>query len=438
MKRKIMTIIMSVFLLFGTVGVMTGCENGGDYSNGQDPYVLLVWAPSEEQQMLRNMSESFLEANPTFADIVRFEFSEMSMTNVTQMVLRDGAMAANIFKFPSGAIPELGDNLMPITSQSVLQRAEENFTEDSLVSARRSSDNALVAFPASPNNFVLHYNSNLLSANDVRSLEGILNANTTAQYNLAMSLNDAWFNKVFFLTAGATLFGEDGMDPTSSTFNGPAGMIAAQHMWDMAIHPNFMDDTGGGAVGNYFRSGNLAAFFGPPISRNDVFDAIPTHYSAAPLPTININGVDTQMVDFIEHRAYGVHAQTGLSRTDLVERAQIVFIATLFAEYITNPINQMIRFQLNASAPTVRALLEPTVHPEITNRPEIVASLEQARFNNVPIPRTPRLSSFWHTQGAFGAGIGTRAAAYRRGASTPPTQTEWQTLLDDLVNSITA
>jgi len=204
-------------------------------------------------------------------------------------------------------------------------------------------------------------------------------------------------------------------------------------MMDLALNSNFLNDAGG-VGGSQFRDGNLAAFFGPPISRNDVIGALGANYSSAPLPTINIGGEDRQLIDFSEHRVFGVNAQTGFARSDLVERANIVRIALLFTEHITNTTNQMIRFERTASAPTATALLDL---PQIANRPEVLASVRQSEFNVIPMPTTPRLSGFWTPQSAFGSQITTRAAAVRAGTASVPTDSELQGWLDSLVNNIT-
>ena len=434
MRKKFSTFILAVCLIFTPI-LATACNGPGGSRSGI--YTLTVWAPAEEQGILMDMRDSFFDANPGYADVVRFEFGVRGMTDIVQDVIVDGARAANIFMFPSGAIPELGDNLLPINYAPLVQRVNEVHTQTALRDSSRNvgGTQTLFALPASPNNFVLHYNSSLLTADDVRSIDSILNATTSAQFNLAMPLTGAagaWYNKAFFLTAGATLFGPNGDDPTASTFNGPEGMLAAQALVDLAFHDNFINDTGG-IGGNLFRSGQLAAFFGPPISRNDVIDALGQNYASAPLPTITIDGQQVQMVDFSEHRVFGVNAQTGFARSDLMERAQVVRIALLFTEHITNTVNQMIRFERTAGAPTAAALLDP-MHPQILARPEVVASIIQAEFNTLRMPTTPRLSAFWAPQGAFGNQIVNRAEA-----STPsrPSNTELQQWLNTLHSSIT-
>ncbi|MCL2369630.1 MAG: hypothetical protein FWC80_00140 [Firmicutes bacterium] len=452
MKKRISIIVVAICLFF-VATITVAC------SSSDDRYRLLVWAPAEEQEMLLSMSESFLYENPEFAELVRFEFVTMDFPNVPDEVIRDAMSAANIFKFPSGAIPAMGGNLLPMIYQPILTNAESRHVEAALdalwsdVTIGGQNRRALVALPASPNNFVLHYNSDLLTEEDVRSIESIMAADIDAEFNLAMPLANAWYNKVFFLGAGATVTVNLETDTLQTTFAGEYGMKAAEYMSGLARHPLFLNDDGGQG-GQEFRSGNLGAFFGPPISRNDVIN-IPgnitegsvinaANYASAPLPTIRINSEDRQLIDFSEHRVYGINALTGASR-DHLEAAQITRIAQLFVDYITNDINQLRRFELTSAAPTARTLVNHNQtnipHPAIAGnpsagnpgRPEIVSSIIQAQINSaMPMPATRALSNFWSPQAVFGQQIVNNADS-----GTPPAVADFQRWLDDLYNGIT-
>ena len=159
--------------------------------------------------------------------------------------------------------------------------------------------------------------------------------------------------------------------------------------------------------------GKLAAFCSGNWSYTDVCDAIgEENVGACKLPTISINDKDSQLRNFADYKAYVVKSSTAEP-----------LVAQQFVEWMNNEENQLLRYQTNATVPTVVTLIDD---PMLEENVSSIALIEQAAVA-VEQPSINQMGAYWDPAKALGEGI----------VYGEITEANLQAQLDALVESIT-
>ena len=388
-----------------------GAENAGT-AEVQD-VTLKVWVPEEEKEILGPMMESFEAAHPEYN--MTWDVSITGIDEAPALLETDADTAADVFQIPSGGVPAEAQKglLLPIGYQidSVKPLYSEGAIES--VSAPGPDGSKLVyAIPFSPNSFFMYYNKDMFTEEEVKSLETMLAKDLGDDVkNFSCSIHNSWYIESFFYAAGCTLFGEDGTDPTSMDWNNENGMAAGKYLIDLVNNPKYIEDQDGIAM-SLLADGKLAALCSGTWAAPDVIDALGEDYGACALPTININGKDSQLRNFGDYKCYAVKSNT-----------KYPLAAQQFAEWLGNEENQRTRFEINKETPTVLSLAED---PALQESPAAVALMKQTE-HYVPQPNIPQMGEYWTPAEALGTGI----------VNGEITEANLQAQLDSLVDSVT-
>ena len=163
---------------------------------------------------------------------------------------------------------------------------------------------------------------------------------------LFRSVSGPWYIESFFYAAGCTLFGPDGKDASSMDWNNANGLAAGKYMIDLVNNPKYVEDKDGIAM-SLLREGKLAAYVDGTWNAGPVQEALGENYAAAPLPTININGQDSQLRNFADYKTYAVKSSTAYP-----------LAAQQFAEWICNEENQLARYEDQGVPPCISSLAD--------------------------------------------------------------------------------
>lgn len=399
--KRLVCLLAAILMLAGLVGC-------GD-SEKDSANSIKIWAPSEEQDILSDMCDAFKEQYPEYADIT-ITFTTMGVDSSISTIKKDPDTAADIFLYPSGGIAELTSAglIFPISIDT--EALKETHTEAAIEAC--TMDGKIYGVPVTPNSWIMYYNKSLFSEDDVKSVEKMLAKDLGAgKKNFSSKISDSWYSSAFFLTAGCKLFGENGDDPTQCDFNNANGFKAGKYMLELSKNPNYLEDTDGNA-GNQMAEGKLGALCSGTWSAKTLKAQLGENYGACKLPTIRIDGKDVQMANFSSYKAYGVNSVTKNSE-----------LAIKLASWLGSETCQMIRFETNFDAPTVKSLL---THPSVVANLEVSALLDQVQYS-VREPITAKLGDFWTPANAFGSEI----------VNGTLTDANLQEKLDSLVGSIT-
>ena len=347
--RKILAAITSVALV-GTM--LAGCNNDntsgnsnnspagnndststGENSGGSTPIVndetdvkLTVWAPQEEQEILKEMCEAFAAAHPD--QNVTFEYAAVGEPDAVTNVSTDIDNAADVFAFPVDQLPTLNGNgsLYPVIDVAGVKAVNT----DENIALITDADGKLVAYPSVAETLCLMYDKSKITDEEAKSLEAILAKDLeSGVVNFAMPLNNGFYDAGFFFANGCTVFGEDGNDPTKCDFNNEAGVEVGNYLYDLVNNSKAKVNFDDGTIVSGFQNGTLAAAITGPWNAKSVSESLGENYGVTILPTMNIGGTDKVIGSFANLKLIGVNAHTAYPKT-----------ASELAMWLTNAENQ--------------------------------------------------------------------------------------------------
>lgn len=368
---------------------------------------LTVWASEEDQAYTQGLIDEFIALYPDVTFDI--QLGSESESTCKDTVLTDIEAAADVFTFADDQIQALVDAgaLQPITAYYTYDVANENVA--GAVDAA-TVNGQLYAYPMTADNgYFMFYDSSIYTEEDVQSLDSMIAAAEASGTKIGMDLSSGWYLYSFFAGAGLTLTLNDDGTTNSCTWNEAGGTDVAQAIIDYfgtGVLVNMTDDEQATAIAN----GEISACVNGTWRAETAQEAWGDNYSAAKLPTYNLNGTETQMSSFSGCKLVGVNAYSD----------QIGW-SMLLAEYLTNESAQIGRFNARGLGPSNIAAANS---PEVQANPAIAALAAQADY------ATPQRvgGNYWAPSQTLGEIL----------ASGNPDGTDLQTLLDTAVEGIEA
>lgn len=387
----------SVLALAMMTTALAGCRRGNDGNNsdnsgaagGGETVKLTVWGAQEDQDILMEMCEDFADAHPE--KHYAFTLGVVSEADAANEILKDVSAAADVFSFASDQIGSLvsAGALYRITKNR--EEIENACTETAVRAATVNGE--LYGYPAVSDTYFLYYDKSKLSEEDVKSLDAIMAKDIAGtKTNLAMNLDDGWYQAGFFLGAGCTLFGENGTDPTQCDFNNDRGLLAGEYILNLAKNVKFGADYDDSMVKSGFANGTLAAAISGTWNSKEIESSLKENYGTAKLPEFTLsNGESVQMGSLANFKLIGVSSETDAPLD-----------AMLLAEWLTNYENQKLRLEKRSFAPTNHILAEE--NDALNEIPAVAALTEQLQHATLQ-PSIPQMGSYWKPAEAFGQDV---------------------------------
>lgn len=369
---------MAVTMLAGTVNV-----SAAEYVKDAK---IKVWGSQEDQEMLKSGIEDFKKDFPEAADWT-IETAVVSAADAKTEVLKDPAVAADVFEYASDQIAEL-------QAAGALYRVTKNKEEIIKNNVPNSIDAATVGedmygYPNTSNSFFMYYDKSKYTEEEVKNLDTMLAKELdNGVTNFSMDLDNGWYTSSFFFGAGCTLFGEDGYDATQCDFNNEKGLLVGDYLLDLASNPKVknQDDA---LLLSAFQDGTLAATLTGTWNASAIQEALGDNFGVTTVPTITLeDGTEVSPSTIVNFNLYGVNAQTKYPVESM-----------LFAEYLSGEKYQKIRFEKRNASPTNVNLVEDT---ELLNSNPTVAVLSRQVETSTVQPSIPQIANFWAPMEAFG------------------------------------
>ena len=312
----------------------------------------------------------------------------MSVDNSITQLQKDNKAAADVFLFPSGGITELTSAglINPINVQK--STPEALYTENAVDSVMLN--NLVYAIPVTLNTFIMYYNSDFYTEDEVKSLNTMMEKDLDdGVQNFSITINDSWYISTFFLTQKDSLTA-----PTPSTiectFNNADGYKVGEYIIDLVNNPKFFAADGSGSDGNALRNKSLAALCSGTWSANDIKGYLGDKYRAVAMPKVTIGGKECDMANFGDYKAYGVNSATKQPK-----------LADLVAQWLGNSTCQAMRYNTSGDAPTIKSML---ALESIQADQAVIAALAQEQVCTIQ-PKTTKLTGYWDAVEAFGVGV---------------------------------
>ena len=338
---------------------------GSDASTNWGDVTLTMWGAEEDQTMLREMADAFIEENKDKGNIT-INIGACSEADTKDNVLTDPT-AADVFAFADDQLNELvaADALQEVTlnADDVKSRNLEGSVEAASLNGK------LYAYPMTADNgYFLYYDKSVISEEDAQTVDGILAAAAKAGRTFDMTLNDGWYIYSFFAGAGleATL-ADDGVN-TVCNWNEEPGADVAQAIMDIASNSAFVSAPDADIVSG-IKNGTVCAAVSGTWNASTAQEIWGDNYAATKLPTYTLNGEQVQMGSFAGYKLVGVNPHS-----------QNVGVAMMLADYITNEANQQKRFEDRNLGPSN---INVNASEEVQAAPAIAALAAQSDFSDL-------------------------------------------------------
>ena len=380
---------------------------GSDASTNWGDVTLTMWGAEEDQTMLREMADAFIEENKDKGNIT-INIGACSESDAKDNILVDPTAAADVFAFADDQLNEL---VTAGALQEVLLNPDEIKSRNLEGSVEAASmDGKLYAYPMTADNgYFLYYDGSVITAEDAQSVDGILAAAAAAGRTFDMTLNDGWYIYSFFAGAGLTAtLADDGVN-TVCNWNEEPGASVAQAVLDIASNDAFRNAPDADIVSG-IADGSVCAAISGTWNAITAEDAWGDNYQATKLPTFTMDGEQVQMGSFSGYKLVGVNPHSAN-----------VGVAMMLADFITNEDNQLKRFNDRNLGPSN---INVNASEEVQSAPAIAALAMQSDFSD--LQRVG--ANYWDPAASLAQIL---ASGNTQGKTT-------QQLVDDAVAGITA
>ena len=375
MKKRLLAlvIITTVFAM-----TLTGCGNSNSNDAVEETPIeqeesgtvaLTVWAEEDTMDMLSGMIESFKEH---YANDAEFDITLVAQTDsgAKDVMLGDVHNGADVFSFPDDQLTGLAaaGALVPVPNADEIRKAN---LEEAVEAA--TLDNTLYAYPMTADNgYFLYYDKKYFTAEDVKSLDRILEVAQAAGKKFSMEFSSGWYTYAFFGNTGLEFgINDDGITNYCNwnATEGPVkGTDIAQALLNITSNPAFLSQSDGDFPES-IKNGNVIAGISGVWNAVAVKEAWGDDYGAVKLPTYTCAGQQIQMSSFTGYKMMGVNAYSDEQEW-----------ALKLADWLTNEENQTIRFQERNQGPSN---INAASSDEVSKVPAIKAVIEQSQYGSL-------------------------------------------------------
>ncbi len=380
-RRTLICFIMVIFLAVA----VSGC--GTEQANVS----LSIWTSADEQEIMKEMIESFQEHYEKEAQF-EITISEEDEKTCRDTVLAGPAGAADLYSFASDQFDNLQreNALLPITDDTE-QIISDNGGPDSAAVLSSSKDGTLYAYPmVASNGYFMYYNTAYFTENDITSFDRMLDIAAENGKKVAMDFTSGWYIYSFFKGAGLDVEMNEDRVTNSCNWNDRSssytGVDVANAMLAIAGHDGFLNCTDENFV-NGVKDGTIIAGINGAWNSGNVEEAFKENYNAAKLPTFTLAGNQVQMHSFAGYKLLGINAHTKNPEW-----------AMRLAAWLTNEENQLTRFRKRGEGPSN---VKAAASEEVQAAPAIKALSEQSAYSHLQNVA----ETFWTPTFKFGTTI---------------------------------
>lgn len=370
----------------GTYGELSsGSTNTTQYSplgrEGTDgPINLKVWGPDSAQELLRKQCNEFAQSMKEYAEI-NIEVVPQGEADPAAQLLTDSTVAADVFGFACDSIDKLvrAGALLEVTGED-LDYVVENNSEGSVYAA--TVDGRVFAYPETgDNSYCLVYDKRVVSEEQAKTLEGVLEACKAQNKKFIMDANDGFYSCLFLFTGGITIdgFEDDGTTQKFAPYNMKTATSTIMAFRD--LFTKYKDTFASAEVSKVvdgFKSETVGAGIDGSWNFSYAKEALGSNAGFAVLPTIDVDGTPTQIINMFGYKLIGVNSSTNYPNTSIE-----------LAKFLTNEDCQKDRAVDLNWGPSNKKLAESTL---IKSDEALSAILAQSEFS---VPQVGISPTFW-------------------------------------------
>ncbi|MBQ8572200.1 MAG: extracellular solute-binding protein [Ruminococcus sp.] len=347
---------------------------------------LKIWQPDTAQEVFRAQADKFIEIFKDYATI-EIEMGVQGENDVAGNVISDKDAAADVYGFASDQAERLIKG-NAVTEVFFANEVASMNTADS-VEAAKNAEGKLIAYPeVGSNSYFLCYDKRDITEEQAKTLEGIFEACKAKNKNFIMDAGNGYFSCMFLFTGGLATdgFEEDGETQKFNDYDIDKVTASAMAFANLfkTYKANF-EANGTGNVISGFRNGTTSAGLIGSWDIAAAKTALGENAGFAILPTINIDGTDTQIYNMFGYKYIGVNPNS-----------KFPYAAQALAYYLTNEECQLERAEKLEWAPSN---INASNNDIVKNNGALNASLAQAAYS---VPQVNIAQVFWDPCAAFG------------------------------------
>lgn len=374
-------------------GSGSGSSSGGSTNlDDGSTYNLTVWCAEEDVKMIEDMLDAYKALHSK--NFYEFKVEKVGEDVVSSSVTRDVNAAGDIFSFAN-------DQLGILLNQNALYQIPNEYksqieSQIDVASTSCKSDGKYYAIPYSYENTFLYYNKSKVSESDVRSMETLLSKSIPGvEDNLAIDMADSYYTTMFLYTAGVEVFGPQGIDPNSIDLANDKTVKACNYIQWLGKQDKLKSIVKADQAGA-LKQGTVAAMISGPHMISQFKEALGDNFGVAMLPTIKLDGKDTQLVSFSGVKMYGIS-----NKPNNIRSAKDTAEACRVAAFLANGDNQSIRLEQREFCPTQEDLFDEAIGSGI---PTVEVVVNQSGYSNLK-PGLSRMSAYWTPMANFLQGV---------------------------------
>ncbi len=357
----------------------------------EDNVSLKVWAPQAAVETFQSQCDDFADAMKDLGKTVEIEVVAQGEADASTLLRTDPGEAADVLGFASDQGLEIfkGSFAAPVRAQFVEPIKEANLegaVDTLLFQGASDSEEMLYAYPSTGDNgYVLYYDKSVLSEDDVKTLEGIMAVADEESKKVAIDMGNGYYGCMIPFTGGGTVSMEDDLITQKLNYDyekiEPVAMAFSEVL---ASSKNFVSEDVNKTLVSGFKNGTYAAGVCGTWISNDVKEALGDNLGAVKLPTINVDGEDTQIITMFGYKNLCVNSQSEYPLT-----------AQSLAYYLSSEKCQEQRYTDIAWGPSVTSLVESDA---VQNDPILNAIYSQQEFS---VPQKDIVGIWWSPTGTF-------------------------------------
>ncbi|GFH40150.1 extracellular solute-binding protein [Lactococcus insecticola] len=354
-------------------------------SSSSDKVTVKLWVTTDSKKFYNSALADFKKENPN----VTVNVIETEDAKAQENVKKDPSKAADVFSLPHDQLGQLVDSgVIQEIPAKYATAIKKDDSENAVTGATYKSK--MYAFPYGIESQVLYYNKTKLSADDVKTYEGIT---SKATFGANLKAVNAYAIAPLFMSVGDNLFGKDGETVSGTDWNNAAGVNVLKWIADQKTNKGFVnvgDDTL-----SQFQSGAIASFESGPWDKSKAVEAIgKDNLGIAVYPTMTIGGKSVQQKAFLGVKLYAVNQAAANGNT-----AQIA-AAYKLADYLSGEKVQELQFKdKSRNIIPSNTAVQAASYVKSDALAQAVVKMSEPAYT-VVMPKIPEMTNFWTSSAA--------------------------------------
>lgn len=363
----------------------------GDEGTDAKPITLKVWAPDAAVSLVKEQIEAFKKAYPNK------KFKEISVvaqgeSDAATQMLNDATVAADVFSFPSDQLNKLVDAgvIAEVAFKDAVAAANSKDTiKVGTLKNPQTKEDTLYAYPeTNDNGYYLVYDNTVVSEDQAKTLEGVLEACKAADKKFIMNAGDGFYACTFAFTAGVKIDGleDDGLTQKFVDYNEDEAVKTLQAFAQLIKdYKGTFQSLDVANIASGFTNGKTGAGIDGSWDTASNQKALGDKFGAAKLPTIKVGDEEKQLISMHGYKYLGVNGSSKFPAT-----------AQILAHYLAGEECQLQRAEKLGWGPSNTKVQENKV---VTDSIVLNAIKEQSENSCAQVNIA---STFWNPMGNLG------------------------------------